>query len=76
MIYDDDKLFGGDVLLMEKQRNPLVSTEKTGHAVSAEKRERMFIFYEENIAEFHSIKVSNNIVWANFNKSNLDLKYI
>ena len=54
----------------------LVSTEKTGHAVSAEKPERMFIFCEENVAEFHNIKVSNTFVWANFNKSKLLSKYV
>ena len=49
----------------------LVATEKTGREVNAEKPAHIFIFYEENVEEFHNIKLCNNFVWANFNKSKL-----
>jgi hypothetical protein len=46
-------------LLQKNNETMLVDTEKPGHEVNAEKPEDMFVFFEENIEEFHKIIVIN-----------------
>ena len=60
LIFANDNTLDGDLLITEKQRNPVSRNWRTGHEFNAEKPERMFMYDEENVEEFHNKSLSNN----------------
>jgi len=55
---------GGDDLVTEKHQNPVSRYQKTGNKVHAEKPQQMFIYCEQNVEEYHNLKVSKLFVWS------------
>jgi len=54
------KIYWAETYCLQKNNKTLlVATQKTGHEIKADKLERMFVLFEENIEEFYNIKVSN-----------------
>ena len=60
LIFANVNTLDGDLLITEKQRNPVSRNWRTGHEFNAEKPERMFMYDEENVEEFHNKSLSNN----------------
>ena len=56
--------------LQKNNENLLVSTEKTGHEINADKSERMSVPCVENIEERHNIKVSNATFYEGITQKN------